>query len=257
MARIGFIGTGSISAAMVRGIRASALRDWPILLSPRNAHVAQELAAGFPGVGVGLGNQDVADSSEIVILAVRPQVAEDVLTNLLLRPDQKVISLIAGLDHRQIADWTGAGAVCRAIPLPFIAKGQDVTPVFPPDPEAVAFFDAIGQALPVPDLEIFNTFGALSALMASFFGIAEIASDWGTRQGMAPDLARRYVGRLFGNLGDVLRENPLDVEALREGHSTKGGLNEQLFSDFCANGGEAALRGGLDAILRRVSTAKP
>lgn len=254
MTRIGFIGTGTITAAMVRGIRASApLRDWPVLLSPRNAERAAHLAGAFAGVTVGQSNQDVADRSDLLILAVRPQIAQEVLTALALRADHRVISLIAGLDHGQIARWTGAGRVCRAIPLPFVAQGRDATPVYPPDPEAVALFEALGQALPVATQRDFDAFAALSALMASFFGIAEIASDWGARQGLAPDQARAYVGQLFGNLGEVLRQDPLAVERLRAEHATRGGLNEQLFAEFRSRGGAAALQSGLDGILRRVS----
>lgn len=253
MLRVGFIGTGTIAAAMVQGIRASTLRSWPIILSPRNAQVAGDLAKTFPDVTVATCNQGVVDGSDLVILAIRPQVAEEVVSSLVLRPEQKVISLIAGLDHRQIAEWTGAGSVCRAIPLPFIAARRDATPVYPPDPDAVSFFGAIGQVLPVSNLRDFNTFAALSALMSSFFGIAEIASDWAAEQGMHSDQAKRYIGQLFGNLGDTLRNDPLAVEELRTGHSTRGGLNEQLFADFRANGGGAVLASGLDAVLRRVS----
>ena len=179
-----------------------------------------------------------------------------VLTGLALRADHRVISLIAGLDHGQIARWTGAGRVCRAIPLPFVAQGRDATPVFPPDPEAVALFGALGQALPVATQRDFDAFAALSALMASFFGIAEIASDWGARQGLTPDQSRAYVGQLFGNLGEVLRQDPLAVERLRAEHATRGGLNEQLFAEFRSLGGEAALQAGLDGILRRVSPGR-
>ena len=31
---LGFLGTGTITAAIVRGLKASALRDWPVMLSP-------------------------------------------------------------------------------------------------------------------------------------------------------------------------------------------------------------------------------
>jgi pyrroline-5-carboxylate reductase len=226
-APIGFIGTGTITEAMVRGLNASALRDRPILLSPRNAETAERLARMFPGVEVATSNQEVADRSSCLILAVRPQIAEGGLRALKLGDEHRVISLVAGLDHGAVAAWTGAGAVCRAIPLPFIAEGRDVTPVFPPDPQALALFNALGRALPVVDLSAFNALAALSALMGSFFGIAQIAADWGARQGLPPEQARHYVGQLFGNLGDVLRADPQSMVRLREEHSTRGGLNER------------------------------
>lgn len=252
---IGFVGTGTITAAIVEGLRSSSLAHVPVLLSPRNDETARRLEATFTDVEIASGNQDVADRSDILVLAVRPQVAEDVIRALRLRPDQTVISLIAGLDHRTIAEWTGAATVCRAIPLPFVANGRGVTPVFPPEPVAVALFDALGGALAVGEIAAFDTFAALSALMGSYFGIAEIVSEWASGQGLPHEQARPYVAALFANLGDILRDRPMRIEQLRAEHSTRGGLNEQLFVDFRKHGGQDALCVALSAVLERVRKA--
>lgn len=249
---LGFVGTGTITAAMVEGLRSSRLDRSPVLLSPRNDEVARRLAATYADIVIATDNQDVIDRSDIVILAVRPQQAEGVLKALRLRSDQKVISLIAGLDHEKIAECTGAVSVCRAIPLPFIAKGRGVTPVFPPEPVAIELFEALGGALPVPDIAAFDTFAALSALMGSYFGIAEIATHWARLQGLPDEQSRPYVAALFGNLGDILREHPTQLEQLRIDHSTRGGLNEQMFADFQKQGGAAALMGALEGVLDRI-----
>ena len=71
MVRLGFIGTGTIVAAMVRGLKGSALQDWPVVLSPRNAEVGRRLADELSGVAVAASNQAVIDAADIVILAVR------------------------------------------------------------------------------------------------------------------------------------------------------------------------------------------
>jgi len=103
--RLGFIGAGTITAHMVRGLQGSALADWPVVLSPRNVETAAALAT-LPGVTVAASNQAVVEACDIVILAVRPQIAEDVLSDLRIAPDQLVISLIAGLRLPQIATLT-------------------------------------------------------------------------------------------------------------------------------------------------------
>ncbi len=252
MTRLGFIGTGVIAAAILRGLRRSALRDWPVLLSPRNAELARELAAAFPDVTVAATNQAVADGADLLILAVRPQVAEPVLRDLRLRQDHVVISLIAGLDHDLIRDWTGAATVCRAIPLPFVAEGRDATPVHPPEPRALALFDALGQALPVAGRRDFDVLAALSALMGSYFGLAEIATAWAAGKGLPEAQARAYLSRLFANLGRVLRDSPGDAATLRAEHSTPGGLNEQVFADFRSQGGDVVLTAALDRVLARI-----
>ena len=63
---------------------------------------------------------------------------------------------------------------------------------------------------------------------------------------------RAYLAGLFANLGKVTADSPADFATLRAEHSTPGGLNEQIFRDFAAGGGTAALTAALDRVLVRV-----
>ncbi|MES2435927.1 MAG: pyrroline-5-carboxylate reductase [Pseudomonadota bacterium] len=249
--RLGFIGTGTITAHMVRGLKASGLAEWPIVLSPRNEAVAATLAL-LPGVTVAASNQAVLDQCDLLILAVRPQVAEAVIGPLAIPSTRPVISLIAGLHIATLAEWTGAQDIARAIPLPFVERHQGVTPVFPPQPQAMQIFAALGTALPVDDLAAYDAYAAASALMGSYFGLLETACAWMVAQGhTAPDAAQ-YLRGLFGSLGDVLRASPAGFEQLREDHSTKGGLNEMIFQRFVQGGGGDAMQAALSAAFARV-----
>ena len=249
--RLGFIGTGTITAHMVRGLKASALADWPIVVSPRNLAVAAELAL-LPGVTVAADNQAVIDGCDLVILSVRPQVAEAVIAPLVFPADRPILSLIAGLHIAQIAAWTGARDIARAIPLPFVERLQGVTPVFPPQAQAMQIFAALGTALPVDDLAAYDAYAAGSALMGSYFGLLEVAQGWMAAQGLSATDADAYLRGLFGSLGDVLRESPASFERLRADHSTKGGLNEMIFQRFVQGGGGDAMGAALTAAFRRV-----
>src|SRR5947209_8756253 len=91
---LGFIGTGAITTAIVRGLGAAFAADGRIHLSPRGAANAATLAGTFRHVDVASSNQDVLDRSDVVILAVRPQVATEVIEALRFRPDHHVISVI-------------------------------------------------------------------------------------------------------------------------------------------------------------------
>lgn len=256
MTRLGFIGTGSITAAMVRGLKASPLQAWPILLTPRNAELAAELASDLPGVTVAADNQAVVDSSDMVFLAVRPQIAESVLRPLHFRAGQNVVSLIAGLSCDTVSDWTGAPHVTRAIPLPFVQNGSDVTPIHPPQADVAQVFDALGKALSVQDAKAFDIYSSASALMATYFSLVETASDWMVAKGLNAEDSRSYLGALFGNLGDVLRDDPRSLDDLRVAHSTVGGLNEQVFHQFTAAGGATALTDALTSVYHRVAGIK-
>ena len=245
--RLGFIGTGVIAAAMVEGLGGGAV------LSPRGAALAADLARRFPGVTVADSNQAVVDQCDMVVLSVRPQVAEEVITPLQFRPGQKVLSLMAATQIEAIRGWIGLDlAVVRAIPLPFVADRRCVTPIYPPDPEVAALFDRLGQAVECRSMDEFDLLAAASALMGSYFGILGVAQGWLEAQGLPEAAARSYMAGLFSNLGRVAEGSSKKFVALREEYSTRGGLNEQVFKVFSQQGGTEALTAGLDQVLERV-----
>lgn len=245
---LGFIGTGTMAAAMVEGLCGE-----DILVSPRGAEVAADLARRFPGVRVAADNQSVIDGSDMVVLAVRPQVAEAVIRPLRFRPGQTVVSVIAATQIASLRDWIGFDLpIIRAIPLPFAADRASVTPLFPPNAEVAALFNRLGTALPCATIAEFDLMAVGSALMGSYFGILETAQGWLMAQGLDDSAARTYLAGLFANLGQVAQTSPADFATLRAEHSTPGGLNEQIFRDFAAGGGTAALTAALDRVLDRV-----
>ncbi|MBL9047718.1 MAG: NAD(P)-binding domain-containing protein, partial [Tabrizicola sp.] len=239
--RPGFVGTGAIAAAMVEGMGGSAL------LSPRGADVAADLARRFPDVDVAPSNQALVDACDLVVVSVRPQVAEEVLRSLRFRPGQKLLSLVAATKNETIRSWIGLDLpIIRAIPLPSVAQRRCVTPIFPPDPEVSALFDRMGQTLACTTIEEFDLFAVASALMGSYFGILDQAQHWLVGNGLSEAFAHDYMAGLFAGLGRVAEASPLGFAALRESHSTRGGLNEQAHRIFVEEGGAKALAAALD-----------
>src|ERR1044072_9304930 len=136
MKSIGFVGTGAITEAMVRGLLAQPAYASEIHVSPRNAEIAARLAAEFDGVTVAADNQMVVDHSNIVVLAIRPQIAEDIIRGLRFRDGQSIVSVVATLERQSLLDWIGADVdLVQAVPLPFVADRQGVTTLYPPSPE--------------------------------------------------------------------------------------------------------------------------
>jgi pyrroline-5-carboxylate reductase len=70
--KLGFIGTGEITSAMVTGLSSSDAELHSIRLSPRNLAIATELANRFPNVSIASSNQDVLEHCDTVVIAVRP-----------------------------------------------------------------------------------------------------------------------------------------------------------------------------------------
>src|SRR5258705_8508816 len=143
--RLGFIGTGTITEAVVTGLLRFGVTFDHISLSPRNAETAAGLAALDGRVRACANNQEVLETSDIVCLAVVPQIATDVLSELRFDSRHHVISFIAGFPVHEVRRLVRTeGSVVRAIPLPAVAEGKGSTAICPPDGVAKSIFSAPG-----------------------------------------------------------------------------------------------------------------
>ena len=252
--KLGFVGTGAITEAVIKGLMKSRSDIEAIVVSPRSQEVAARLAEMFPRVRVGRDNQDVVESADIVFLAVRPQIAEEVVKELKFREHQQVVSFIAAVPIESLTSWIGVPVtITRTIPLPFVAELRGATAIYPPNDEIADLFSSLGTAVQAGDLKQYDLFGAASALMATYFGLLETSARWLEAEGMPYDQASIYLKGLFGGLSHVTdASNEKSFEAMASEFSTKGGLNEQVFAEFKENGGTKALTLALDSVLKRI-----
>ena len=254
MLTLGFVGTGAITAAIVRGLKNSDLRDWQIILSPRSAALSAELARSFPGVSVASSNQSVVNESEIVFLAVRPQDAPIAIPELTFSKSQSIISLVAALTSDTIQSWTGVHEITRAVPLTFVEQRTGVTPIMPPNARTAEIFNALGDCIQVTESKEFDAYAAAGSLMEMYFGIIEVARDRLIAAGLNAADTELFLRNLFGNLGDVLRQRPLTLGELRAAHTTRGGLNELAYKTYIESGGGTAVADAISAVIRRIES---
>lgn len=251
---IGFVGTGTISEAVVTGLCKTEFRDTPIVLSPRSESVAARLAAANQNVSIALDNQDVLDQSDLVFLAVRPQIAEEVVRAFRFRSSHHVISFIAATPLDRLLVWIDQPIrLSQAIPLPFVADLQGATAIHPPDAVSNAIFSPLGTAVQVESKREFDLLAAASSMMGTYFGILDAISIWLDSQGLPRAAGDAYLRQLFSGLNHAARSNPaVSFNEFVGEHSTKGGLNEQVLEQFRSLGGVAALQKALGGVLARI-----
>jgi len=251
--KLGFLGTGAITSAMVTGLNLSGGR--PIVLSPRNAAMAAGLARQFPQVTVGASNQQVVDECATVVIAVRPQIAEGVLAELRFRPDHDVISLVSGYSvHRLSGLVAPATRIARAVPLPSAVRRRSPTAIYPGNAEAVALFALLGTAFAADTEHDFDAFCVATATMATYFAFADGAASWLARNGIPPAQARDYIARLYAGLSNTSIEEPArSFQELADDHATRGGINEQVLTQLTEHGTFERFSECLDGVMRRVT----
>ena len=254
---LGFVGTGTMTAAMVTGLNAAAAGSRAIVVSPRNRAVAAEIASRCPRVTIAESNQEVLDNCDTIVLAVRPQIAESVLASLRFRADHHVISIVATFGVRKLRKLTSpASRVTRAVPLISAARRESPTAIYPHDAEAMDLFSSIGAPFAVDTEEEFDALSAASATAASYFAFADTVASWLAERGISPAIARDYVAQILPALGESAATAPSSsFRAMATSHATAGGLNEQLLRHLEERKIFTALTDGLDRVMLRVTAA--
>jgi pyrroline-5-carboxylate reductase len=252
--KLGFIGTGALASAIVSGLKSAPGDPASILLSPRNEEIAAELAARYRDVRVAPDNQAVLDNCDTVMLAVRPQIAHDVLAQLRFRRDHHIVSLIATLSGEEVAALIApVERVTKALPMPMVASRQGATIICPPDPAISSLFGKLGKVIEVDNPSEFDALSVATATFATYFKYLDTLHAWLKNHGVADARARDYVGALFKALGSAPETMPdAGFSVLAQDYATRGGINEQVLRELTARGLFDAFAESLDGVHRRI-----
>jgi pyrroline-5-carboxylate reductase len=252
--KLGFIGTGEITVAMVRGFCSGEPGLERIIVSPRNAEKAAALAAAFPTVKVACDNQAVVTASDWLVLALLPPVAEEVLASLQFSPDHNVVSVIAGLPLARVTELVApAQVLAQVLPLPPAARKLGPVGICPPNDAVTQLFARIGTPVEVAREADFEAFWTVTSLMAPYYGLLHHGAAWLVDKGVPPDAAGRYVGSMFHALAENARQAGTEGFArLTQSSQTPGGLNEQTYRTLSDAGIYSHIDQALDAVLARL-----
>ncbi|WP_455473859.1 pyrroline-5-carboxylate reductase [Bartonella sp. B30(2025)] len=260
--KIGFLGTGTISTAMVDGLMASTFEDFSIIISPRNAQTAERLSRKYDKVTIAESNQALLDESDCVFLCLPNQTAEEILRSLRFHPEQLVVSVLAMAKAAEIEEWINH-KVYRAVPLPFVAECKNLTPIYPDHPFLCTVFNALGGTVVLEAEDQFNLFMTAGSLMGVYFNFIGTAHKWFVEKGLKEQQSAEFLTMMFGNLTDEMRKiiatdriASLDFALLEKEFSTKGGTNELLSNCFSHQGGSTALITALETTLKKMNDSR-
>jgi len=253
--RLGFIGTGKIASSVITGICNSKISFKKILVSPRNRNIAQRLKRKFRKVSIAKNNQEIVNACNWVFLAVTPKVGKKIIPNLKFRSNQKVISFIATISLVQLKKAIGKKIkIIRAIPLPPISIRKGPVPICPPDKQVKSFFNKLGTTVEIKNEKSSKNFWATSGMMAPFYEMLKVLSDWLVKRGIKRNEAQKYITSLFVALSeDSVMNSKKDLKYLVKDSQTPKGLNEQAVKQLRKAGFYRSLEKSLNSILKRLN----
>ncbi len=255
--KIGFIGTGQITKAVVIGILKSKIKVKTIYVSARNTKISKSLKIKSKKISIEKNNQNIVDNSNIIFLAVTPDVGKKILGKLRFLKNQIVVSFISTINIKQLKEFTGLKKnIVRAIPLPPIALCKGPVPIYPPNIKVKKFFNKLGSTLEINNERLSLNFWTTSAMMAPFYELLYSLSNWLIKKGIKKENAQIYISSLFLALSEDAFNHKKNLKKLVKESQTPGGLNEQAVKDLRRAGFYRLLEKTSNRIIKRLNKSQ-
>ena len=252
---LGFIGTGKIASSVITGISKSKISFKKIIISPRNRVVAKDLKKKFKKIIIAKNNQEIVDKCDWIFLSVTPTVGEKIIKDLKFKTKQTIISFISTITLTQLKKAIKVKAkVVRAIPLPPISLKKGPVPICPPNKKVKTFFNKLGTTVEIKNEKSSINFWSTSGMMAPFYEMLRIMSDWLVKKGVKRNNAQKYITSLFLALSeDAVINSKENLKNLVKESQTSKGLNEQGVRELTRAGFYKSLEKTLNSIHKRLN----
>ena len=230
---LGFLGTGRITLSIIEGILSSKIKIRKIYISYRNKEISKKLSKKYRQIKVLKDNQEIINKSNIVFLAVTPNVGNKILPKLQFKSSKKIISLISTIKLNKLKKYTKNKKITRVIPLPFINMKKGPIIVCPKDNQTKNLFSNLGTVIEVKKEKLSKGFWATSSFMASYYNLLNVTSSWLTSKGIKKTESEKYTKELFLALSeDAINKNKTSLKQLVRESQTPGGTNAYVLKQL-------------------------
>jgi pyrroline-5-carboxylate reductase len=241
---IGFIGSGNMAEALIKGIVTAGL------YAPENVFVSDirterlDVLKDKYGVTAVGNNAELAGKVETLVLSIKPQNMNDALQSIkdAIGKETLVISIAAGIKIEKIAAVLGDMAIIRVMPNTPALIGEGASGLYANEraksmlDKAVSICSSVGKAVIVDDEDLIDAVTAVSGSgPAYYFLLMEEMVKAGTELGLPVDTAKDLVlqtakgAGLLATEADKNNESPAE---LRRKVTSPGGTTEAALKVF-------------------------
>ena len=252
MSPVGFIGTGHIAAPMARHL---ATKGHDICVSRRNADIAAKLAAAI-GARI-MDNQQVLDTCDIVVICLRPHIADEVLKTLRFRPDHRIISVMAGVPLERLRALCAPATEFEiTFPVGCIEQGGCPLPAYPDTRILSELFGPQNPVFAVSSQDALDAYlsgcaflpGLLDMLATASGQLAEKTGDVAGAEFYLTQLAAGYLSALPRGAGQLA--------CARDGLATPGTYSLAMTRSLHAENVHTGIATALNTFESRMETLK-
>jgi pyrroline-5-carboxylate reductase len=269
---ITFIGGGNMARSLVGGLVTAGTSSRRISVSEPQPELRDKLHEDF-GVNVHAENISAATEAHVIVLAVKPQVLQEVvepLGGLVAEHQPLLISVAAGITAGSIERWAGGRpALVRVMPNTPALVGAGISALYgnrnvseEQRELAEAIMRAVGKTVWIEDEGLMDTVTAVSGSgPAYFFYVMQAIKDAAVAEGLDADTARLLALETALGAARLAVESVEDPGTLQKRVTSPGGTTEAAINVLDTSGvseafakaiSAARVRGGeLAALLDR------
>ena len=261
--RIGFLGAGQMATALAKGWATAGLLDLTHSLASDPYQAAREKFQATTGIRATNSNAEVIAATDVLVLAVKPQMMSAVLPEAAATISAKhlVVSIAAGITLKQLAEWIGSDTrLVRVMPnTPCLvgasATGYSVGPkATAADGELVGkLFRSVGNAFAVPENLLDAVTGLSGSGPAYVYVMIEALADGGVRVGLPRDIALSLAAQTVFGAAKMVLETGSHPAALKDAVASPGGTTIAGLHALERAGFRAGLMDAVEAAAKRAT----
>jgi pyrroline-5-carboxylate reductase len=261
--RIGFLGAGQMATALAKGWLAAGLSRADCIQAGDPLSGARDKFHDITQARVSADNRQIVASSDVLILAVKPQAMASLLADIkpVVSPHHLIISIAAGVTLSQLAIVLGANRrIIRVMPNTPCLLGASASGFSPSDaatPEDIALvqklLDAVGRAFRLPEHLLDAVTGLSGSGPAFVYVMIEALSDGGVRVGLPREVATALAAQTVLGAARMVLETGTHTGALKDVVASPGGTTIAGLHALERGGFRAALMDAVEAATRRAT----
>jgi pyrroline-5-carboxylate reductase len=259
--RVGFIGAGKMATALARGLCQSGFTSTDRVLA---ADVVAAACTQFVAVTGGKtvdSNVEVAEKSDILVIAVKPQYVRQVLLELeqAIRARHLVLSIAAGISLSTIAELIGSQRrIVRVMPNTPCLVGSSASAyslggqATRDDAETTArLLGSVGLGIELPESLLDAVTGLSGSGPAFVYVMIEALADGGVKAGLPRDVALKLAAQTVMGAARMVLETGEHPGALKDAVASPGGTTIAGLHEIERGALRACLMSAVEAAARR------
>ena len=256
--KIGFIGSGKMATAIAAGVVNKNIFSPDQILA---SDISLESLSAFNKACSGdtcSDNDKVVNECPVIILAIKPQVAETVCSTLNLPADTHIISIAAGLKIDSLKKWLKTDRVTRVMPNTplMVGKGASAyccSPAISEEEQQMVekIFGSAGIIHRVQEKDIDAVTGVSGSGPAYVFEFIQALADAGVANGLSPEAALELAVQTVSGAAEMVALKMGTPDELRDAVTSPNGTTYAALQVFKQKEFRKLIDDAVDAAVQR------